>query len=65
MGKFLIYVLTQDSHLLDDVMRSLKYPSRVPSLGMDDEMVIIKRAAKITMESGGKHRTQRIYLGRA
>lgn len=51
MGKFLIYVLTQDSHLLDDVMRSLKYPSRVPSLGMDDEMVIIREPQKITMES--------------
>ncbi|MBE2900304.1 hypothetical protein DNK57_05735 [Methanothermobacter thermautotrophicus] len=51
MGKFLIYVVTEDSNLLGEIMDYLMCPSRVPSLGMDDELVIIREPKRITMES--------------
>nr|WP_148217897.1 CRISPR-associated protein Cas5 [Methanothermus fervidus] len=46
-GKYLIYVSAEDSHLLEKMMEFLMYPSRVPSLGMDDEMVIIREPKKL------------------
>lgn len=49
-GKYLIYVSAEDPHLLEKMMEFLMYPSRVPSLGMDDEMVIIREPKKITVE---------------
>lgn len=48
-SNYLIYVSAQNS-LLDEIMHFLKNPVRIPSLGMDDEMVIIRDVEKLTLE---------------
>jgi CRISPR-associated protein Cas5t len=48
-GKFLIYTSAEEP-LLGDIMKFLRYPSRIPSLGMDDELVLIRDIKKIEME---------------
>lgn len=49
-GKFLIYI-SADGPVLEDILKFLRYPSRIPSLGMDDELVLIRDVKKIEMES--------------
>lgn len=48
-GKFLIY-LSAEEPVLEDIFKFLRYPSRIPSLGMDDEMILIRDIKKIEMD---------------
>jgi len=48
-SNYLIYISAENS-LLDELLHFLKNPARIPSLGMDDEMIIIKDVEKITLE---------------
>jgi len=49
-GKYLIY-LTAKKSLLEEIFNSLKKPCRIPSLGMDDELVILKNVKRTVLEA--------------
>ncbi|WP_281774018.1 CRISPR-associated protein Cas5 [Methanobacterium formicicum] len=46
---YIIYVSAEDI-LIDDVLNSLKTPQRIPSIGLDDELTLIKDVKEISME---------------
>jgi len=42
LSKYTVYVYIKEQTLFDDIFNSLKNPKNIPSLGLDDELVIIK-----------------------
>ncbi len=44
---YLIYCETEDNDLFRDIKDSLKRPKRIPSIGLDDELVIIHSVKKV------------------
>ncbi len=49
LPKYLIYIVTNKGRN-EEFLDCLKFPKRVPSLGMDDEMIEIKNPVEIEME---------------
>lgn len=48
-SNYLVYI-SAENYLLDEILHFLKNPARIPGLGMDDEMVIIRDAEKVILE---------------
>ncbi len=49
LPEYCIYILTNNA-IKDDFLDCLKFPKRIPSLGMDDELVKIKNVVEIEMD---------------
>lgn len=47
LSKYTIYIYIEEQVLFDEVFASLKNPKNIPSLGLDDELVIIKNVKDI------------------
>jgi len=50
LSKYTIYVSIKEKILFDDIFESLKNPKNTPSLGLDDELVIIKNVKDVSEE---------------
>lgn len=48
LSKYNIYVYIKEQILFDDIFESLKNPKNTPSLGLDDELVIIKNVKDVS-----------------
>lgn len=48
LSKYTIYVCIKEQILFDEIFESLKNPKNTPSLGLDDELVIIKNVEDIS-----------------
>lgn len=48
LSKYTIYVYIKEQTLFDDIFESLKNPKNTPSLGLDDELVIIKNVKDVS-----------------
>jgi CRISPR-associated protein Cas5t len=48
LSKYTIYVYIKEQTLFDDIFESLKNPKNIPSLGLDDELVIIKNVKDVS-----------------
>ena len=48
LSKYTIYVYIKDQILFDEIFESLKNPKNTPSLGLDDELVIIKNVKDVS-----------------
>jgi CRISPR-associated protein Cas5t len=46
---YIVYV-SAENFIMDEIVSSLKNPQRIPSLGQDDELVLIKDIKEISME---------------
>lgn len=46
---YIVYVFAENI-IMDEIVNSLKNPQRIPSLGQDDELVLIKDIKEISME---------------
>ncbi|WP_100907664.1 CRISPR-associated protein Cas5 [Methanobacterium sp. MZ-A1] len=57
---YIIYVAAEDT-LISEIVNSLKIPKRIPSLGLDDELVLIKNVKEIKMEKEEKNVVHSIF----
>lgn len=57
---YTIYVAAEDP-LISEILNSLKTPKRIPSLGLDDELALIKNVKEIKMEKEDKKVVHSIF----
>lgn len=48
LSKYTVYVCIREQTLFDEIFESLKNPKNIPSLGLDDELVIIKNVKDVS-----------------
>jgi len=58
--EYVVYISGDDS-VLSEIINSLKNPLRIPSLGMDDELVLIKDVKEITLGEGENERVHSVF----
>lgn len=46
--KYTVYIYIKEQKIFDDIFESLKNPKNTPSLGLDDELVIIKNVKDVS-----------------
>ena len=61
LPRYLIYVVA-DNEEGDGLLDCLKHPKRIPSLGMDDELVNIKQVESIDMDKIGSNELHSVFI---
>jgi CRISPR-associated Cas5-like protein len=61
---YTIYLLIKDPALSLDILEALKKPQSVPSLGLDDEMIIISEAMEIDLKPNTSNIIDSIFMDR-
>lgn len=66
LSKYTIYVYIKEKTLFDDIFESLKNPKNTPSLGLDDELVIIKNVRNVseTIQPNDIDRINSVFLNK-
>jgi len=59
---YTIYLHIKDNILYKDILNSLKAPKNIPSLGLDDELIIIKDIKEIELEVNSNSRVDSVFL---
>lgn len=59
-SEYVVYISGNDN-VLSEITNSLKNPLRIPSLGMDDELVIIKDVKEITLGEGENKEVHSVF----
>jgi CRISPR-associated protein Cas5t len=62
LANYIIYLSIKDENLFQEIIQSLKNPKNIPSLGLDDELVIIKNVKEIVLEKNATNRVDSIFL---
>ncbi len=57
LPRYIVYLKIEEKVLYNEILSSLKKPQNIPSLGLDDELVVIKNITEIEL---GKNTTNRI-----
>jgi CRISPR-associated protein Cas5t len=57
---YIVYV-SAENVIMDEIVDSLKNPQRIPSLGQDDELVLIKDVKEISMEKDEKNIVHSVF----
>jgi len=60
-SEYVVYVSGEDS-LLKEILNSLKNPLRIPSLGMDDELIVIRDVKELHMQEMENSRVDSIFI---
>ena len=60
--KYSIYLKIQDTKLFDEIFENLKNPKNIPSLGLDDEIVVIKNVEVVDLIENGSKRVDSVFL---
>ena len=60
--KYSIYLKIADEKLFDEIFENLKSPKNIPSLGLDDEIVIIKNIEVIELVENDSKRVDSVFL---
>jgi CRISPR-associated protein Cas5t len=59
---YTIYLNIEDDTLYQDILDSLKAPQNTPSLGLDDELIIIKDIVELELEENSNSRVNSVFL---
>ncbi len=60
--KYSIYLKISDDVLFDEIFQNLKSPKNIPSLGLDDEIVVIKNIEVIELVENDSKRVDSVFL---
>jgi CRISPR-associated protein Cas5t len=61
-SSYVIYLTIKDKKLYQEVFKSLKEPKSIPSLGLDDELVVIKSVKEIELKEDHTNRVDSVFL---
>lgn len=66
LPKYTIYIDIKEQMLFDDIFESLKNPQSIPSLGLDDELVIIKNIKDVSesIKSNDTDKINSVFLNK-
>jgi CRISPR-associated protein Cas5t len=64
MPSYTIYLAIKDEKLYQEILDGLKSPKNTPSLGLDDELVLIKDVAEIEINSNKTDRIDSLFLNK-
>lgn len=59
---YVVYLNISDENLKKEIFESLKNPKNIPSLGLDDELVLIKNVKEVKLIKNPTNRIDSIYL---
>lgn len=59
---YIVYLKIEDRTLYDEAISSLKDPQNIPSLGLDDELVVIKNITEIELSKNTTNRINSVFL---
>lgn len=62
MPSYTIYLTIKDEKLYQEILESLKYPKNTPSLGLDDELIMIKNVEEIELDINETNRVDSTFL---
>jgi len=60
--KYSIYLKIPDDTLHNEIFQNLKSPKNIPSLGLDDEIVMIKNVEKVELVENDTKRVDSVFL---
>lgn len=59
---YTIYLKIEERSLYHEILANLKAPQNTPSLGLDDELVVIKNVEEITLSQNQDNRVDSVFL---
>jgi len=59
---YTIYLTIKDEKLYQEILESLKEPKNIPSLGLDDELVVIDSVEEIDIDINKTNRVDSVFL---
>jgi len=59
---YTIYLKIEDKELYQEILESLKSPKNTPSLGLDDELIIIKNIVEVDLFSNNENKINSVFL---
>lgn len=59
---YIVYLYFREDNLKKDILEALKMPKNIPSLGLDDEMVLIKNVKEIELSKNPTKRIDSVFL---
>jgi len=62
IADYTVYLKIEDKILYQDILESLYVPKNIPSLGLDDELIIIRDVEEITLVSNESNQINSIFL---
>ena len=60
--RYIVYLKIEDKTLYDEVISGLRDPKNIPSLGLDDELVVIKNITEIELSKNTTNRINSVFL---
>lgn len=60
--KYTIYLKIEDELLYQEILGNLKKPKNIPSLGLDDELIIIHNTKEINLDNNESNRVDSVFL---
>jgi CRISPR-associated protein Cas5 subtype I-B len=64
LPKYTIYLKIDNKTLYEEFLNNLKEPKNVPSLGLDDELVLIKNVKEINVKENSDKKINSIFIDR-
>lgn len=62
LPSYTIYLKIENEVLYQEILESLKEPKNTPSLGLDDELIIIEDIAEIELQNSESNRIDSVFL---
>ena len=62
MPSYTIYLTIKDEKLYQEILENLKEPKNIPSLGLDDELVVIDSVEEIDIDINKTNRVDSVFL---
>jgi len=59
---YTIYLKIEDERLYQEILENLRAPKNIPSLGLDDELIVIRDVKEIALSSNEDNRIDSIFL---
>ena len=60
--KYTIYLKIENKTLYQEFLEALKFPKNIPSLGLDDELIVINNVKEINLISNDNNRVDSVFL---
>ena len=60
--KYTIYLKIEDKALHQEFLEALKFPKNIPSLGLDDELIVVNDVSEINLANNDNCRVNSVFL---
>ncbi|MGB5793989.1 CRISPR-associated protein Cas5 [Poseidonibacter sp.] len=62
LSKYIIYLKIEDNNFFEEILKNLKNPKNIPSLGLDDELINIKNVSTVILEENSSNKINSVFL---